>query len=130
VLWAALISSFSTGWFSAEQTGGFLIPFLAFLFPEATPAQLRAAHVAVRKLAHFGEYLVLSVLLYRALAPGDGWSPRAAGVALALAALYGAADELHQGLLPSRTGSVADTVIDFSGALAGQGLVAAWARRR
>jgi VanZ family protein len=123
--WATLISVFSTGWFAAERTGSLLLPLLAALFPDATPQQLAAAHYGVRKLAHFTEYLVLSVLLYRALRGERGWSLRAAALALAISGLYAIADELHQGFVAGRTAAAADCLIDFSGAATGQGLLAA-----
>jgi len=128
-LWAALISFLSTGWFSGERTGAILLPLLALLFPHASLDELRAMHFAIRKLAHFTEYLVLSVLLYRALRAGLRWDLRAAALALALAGLYSVVDELHQGFVVGRTASAADCLIDVSGAATAQGWLAAWTRR-
>ena len=48
------------------------LPVLRALFPGATYEQLYAAHAAIRKAGHFLEYLVLSVLLYRALRERPG----------------------------------------------------------
>ena len=53
VLWALLISVLSTGWFTGERTGSFLLPLLRGLFPAASHATLVAIHHAIRKLAHF-----------------------------------------------------------------------------
>src|SRR5205809_3551657 len=64
---AGVIWTLSSGWFSGERTGAVLLPPLSALFPRATPGQLDAVHTGLRKLAHFTEYLILSVLLYRAL---------------------------------------------------------------
>ena len=128
-LWAALISLFSTGWFTGERTGAVLLPILAVLFPGASASELGAIHHAVRKLAHFTEYLVLSVLLYRALSGGRRWDARAAGLALALAGTYALADELHQWFAPARGASPLDCLVDVAGAIVGQGLVAATRRR-
>jgi VanZ family protein len=128
IAWAALISIFSTGWFSADRTAALLLPLLAALFPHARPAQLRALHHAIRKLAHFSEYLVLSVLLYRALRGGRRWDARAAAIALGVAAVYAVGDEFHQLFVPGRTAAATDCLIDMSGAAAGQGLLAAWRR--
>jgi VanZ family protein len=83
----------------------------------------------IRKLAHFLEYLVLSVLLYRALRSGPRWDMRAAGMAIVLAGLYSLSDEFHQWFVPGRTAAATDCLIDVSGAAAGQGVVAAWRRR-
>lgn len=124
-IWASLISVFSTGWFTGEQTGALLLPILAVLFPNASMAELRAIHFTIRKLAHFGEYLVLSILLYRALRAGRRWDLRAAVVSLAVAGTYAVADEIHQSFVPGRTAAATDCLIDVTGAAAGQGLVAA-----
>ena len=128
VAWGGVIWTLSTGWFTGELTGSFLLPILHALFPRATPAQLRAMHMGIRKLAHFGEYLILSVLLYRALRTERRWSLRPALLALALAGLYAVCDEVHQGFVPGRTAAATDCLIDISGAAAGQGLVVARAR--
>jgi VanZ family protein len=128
IAWAGVIWTLSGSWFTGERTGSFLLPILAALFPRATSAQLQAMHQAIRKLAHFTEYLILSLLLYRALRSERRRNLRSAALALALAGLYAAADEAHQGFVPGRTAAATDCLIDISGAAAGQGLVVA--RRR
>ena len=129
--WVALIWFFSTERFTGERTSSALLPVLAALFPSATPHDLVVLHRTLRKLGHFTEYLVLSVLLYRALRTERAWSPRAAGAALVLAALHAIVDELHQSFVPGRVGAAADCLIDVYGAAAGQGLVIArFATRR
>lgn len=124
VSWGVLISAFSTGTFSGDNTAALIVPVLSALFPHASPAELAAMHQTIRKLAHFAEYLVLSVLLYRALRGGQRWSPRAALVSLSIAGLYSVADEMHQYFVPGRTAAATDCLIDVSGAAAGQGLLA------
>jgi len=125
--WLLVITTFSSGWFSGAQTGYFLLPILRWLFPSATYAQLLIAHHVVRKLAHFVEYLVLGVLLYRAL-DGTAFERRIALRALALATLCAAADELHQAFVADRTAAVRDCLIDATGAAAGLALLAVRAR--
>ena len=126
---AGVIWTLSSGWFSGERTGAVLLPPLSALFPRATPGQLDAVHTGLRKLAHFTEYLILSVLLYRALDVERRWSLRAAGLALVLAGLYAGSDELHQWWVPGRGARASDWLIDVSGAAAGLGLLAARAQR-
>ena len=60
--WAALIATLSTGSFSSERTGHWFLPLLGSLLPGVPEEALRLVHEALRKLAHFGEYLVLSLL--------------------------------------------------------------------
>ena len=127
VAWMLVISTFSSGWFGGEQTGYVLLPVLRWLFPSLGYRQLIVAHHMVRKLAHFAEYLVLGVLLHRAL-DGRTFGRGTALRALALAALCAAGDELHQGFVAGRTPSLWDCLIDVSGAAAGLGLIAARAR--
>lgn len=120
---------FSTGYFTGEKTGGVIIPILAALFPGASPETLALLHHLIRKSAHFVEYLVLSVLLFRALRQS---APRsrlnAAVTAIAIAGIYAVGDELHQAFVPGRTPAAMDCVIDVTGAAAGQGLLAAVAQ--
>lgn len=125
VAWAALIATLSTGSFSGERTGHWFLPLLGRLLPGASEDALRLVHEALRKLAHFGEYLVLSLLLGRALAAGRGWSARIAVWAVVLAGLYAVSDEMHQWFVPARGASPLDCLIDVAGAIAGQALVAA-----
>ena len=126
--WAGLISFLSTGWFTGDRTAAVLLPLLAFIFPHARPDELRAWHMLIRKLAHFTEYLVLSVLLYQALRRDRHWRLRAALTALVISAAYSALDEFHQTFVIGRGGAASDSLIDISGAATGQLLLAAWSR--
>jgi VanZ family protein len=126
--WAAVVWTFSTESFSGERTAEIIIPLLGAVLPGASPAELQAMHLLLRKLAHFIEYLILSVLLYRALRGDRHWNLRAAGVACTIAGLYAVGDEFHQWFVPGRTAAATDCLIDVSGAVAAQGLVAARAR--
>ena len=127
-IWTAVIFLFSTGPFGGEGTSRILLPLFAALFPHATPGQLVLIHAAVRKAAHFLEYLVLSILLYRALRAGQHTRLGAAAIAFVVSGLYAVTDELHQLFVPGRTAAAADCLIDVSGAAAGQGLLAALGR--
>lgn len=70
----------------------------------------------VRKLGHMGVFGILALLLWRALAGTTGWR-RPWAWAFALAVLYAASDELHQGLVAGRNPSAVDVGIDAFGAL-------------
>ena len=128
VAWALLISTFSTSWFSGEQTGNFLLPILRTLLPWAQPEHLDAIHALIRKAAHVLEYLVLGVLLVRALREEGLAGLPLALVAILLGGGWAALDELHQDFVPSRTASPRDVAVDTSGVCAGVAL--ALARRR
>jgi len=76
-------------------------------------------------IAHFLEYLALAVCLTVALN-----SPRrklwlTALIAIAIASLYGASDELHQYFIPGRNCDPVDWLVDTLGAVLGAAL-AVW----
>jgi VanZ family protein len=78
------------------------------------------------KLLHFLVFALLGMLLLRALAGGrlGGISWRRALAAVALAALYGLSDELHQSIVPNREPDVMDVAADALGAAAGAAVLA------
>jgi VanZ family protein len=119
VAWAALISLFSTSWFSGEHTGGVLLPILRALLPGATPEQLLAAHTLTRKGAHVLEYTVLGALLVRALREEGLRGPPLLAAAVGLGVAYAVLDEFHQVFVPSRTPSPHDVVVDAMGVVTG-----------
>lgn len=134
VVWAAAISFFSTGEFSAESTSRFLLPFLHWLLPWTSPQTLQQLHFLIRKGAHLTEYFILSLLLLRAIR-GDraGWRWSWALAALTIAAGYAALDEFHQAFVPGRAASPYDSMLDTAGALLAQcvlWIVARWKTQR
>jgi VanZ family protein len=131
VVWAAFISWFSSDAFSARSTNSYIDPVLRFLFGDLTPAGFRLAHNVVRKSAHLVEYAILAALTVRALTARRGRVPSAIVVrALLYCALYAFIDEAHQALVPSRTGSVIDVLVDTAGATVGTLLTARWRSAR
>ena len=115
--WAAVIFSLSTDTFSAEHTGSVLRPILFWLIPSLTEAGFIQAHFFVRKSAHFAEYFVFCLLLYRGIhGARRGWRWTWAATALAIAAGYSALDEIHQAFVASRTASPYDSMLDTTGA--------------
>src|SRR5260370_41154993 len=105
LVWAALIFSMSTEYFSAEHTGGIILPVLHWLIPSLTPHQLRAAHFYVRKSAHFIEYFVFAMLLYRGVrGVWKGWRWTWALAAASVAPFYAALDEVPQSFVAGLAG--------------------------
>lgn len=124
--WAVLIFLFSTDAFSAAHTSFLILPVLRWLFPHASPETLETAHFLIRKSAHFVEYFIFSLLALHALRGEEGrWKMRWALEAVVLAGAYAALDEFHQSLVPNRTASMHDVLLDTSGAVVAQAL-AAW----
>jgi VanZ family protein len=113
----AVICGFSTGVFSAVQTGRLLMPILHGLFPGAAPVTLDLVHAGIRKGMHLVEFGILVLLWYRALGwRGTGWQARTAVTALILAMGFAGLDEVHQMFVPGRTGTMADIGWDSLGA--------------
>jgi len=103
---------------SAEHTQHWLVPLLHLVAPWATPSQLDAVHVLIRKAGHLTEYAVLAALWYRAFRRGRHLAPRsAATIAFLISLAWATLDELRQSFVPSRGASAADVAIDGLGAL-------------
>ena len=118
LVWMAAIMWFSSGDFSAENTGSILGPLLRWLLPWASAAQIDAVHGTVRKAAHMAEYAALATLWFITFTRERRWSARtAARAALVIAIGWAFLDELHQATEPSRTASIVDVGYDAAGAL-------------
>lgn len=119
LLWTGVIFAFSSDSFSSSETSRFLVPLLKSLFPFLSPEHLAAAHIAFRKAGHILEYLILSVMAWRAISPAStGW-PTAAVLTMGLVIAVALTDELHQSFVPSRTGALADVGFDLFGGIMG-----------
>ena len=73
------------------------------------------------KLLHAIEYSVLAILCYRAFRRSAGLyaANSAVVLAIAVASLYGATDEVHQAFVPFRSSTWSDWVADTAGAVIG-----------
>jgi VanZ family protein len=130
LLWMALIFSASSDTESFARSSRILAPLLHWLFPQMSEAWVNAIVFFARKGAHLTEYVLLALLLWRALrkpVKNDlrPWSWREARLASLLVALYAASDEFHQLFVPTRDAAVRDVFIDTVGGAAG--LLALWA---
>jgi VanZ family protein len=121
IVWAAIISAFSTHLFTADNTSRVIVPILHWIFPSASPEALARMHFFVRKSAHFIEYFVLSLLVLRGIRGGRRENHLAwAAMALLAVALYASLDEFHQTFVPGRTAAVSDVVLDTTGGAVAQ----------
>jgi VanZ family protein len=121
LLWAIVISGLSTASFSSEKTSHFIVPFLHWLLPRASHQTIELLHHLIRKCAHFTEYFILSLLIFRGIRAGEkGWHLRWALTTVLIVAGYAALDEFHQSFVPGRGPAVTDVLIDASGGIAAQ----------
>lgn len=129
--WAAVIWTFSTDAFSAQHTGRILEPLLRWIYPGIHREQVRLIHFLVRKSAHFIEYFVFCLFLYRGLrGEQKGWGWTWAAGAFGLAAAYAVLDEVHQSFVASRAASPWDSLLNSAGALAAMICCWLWHRWR
>jgi hypothetical protein len=118
-LCAALIWALGGDSFAHSETSRIIGPMLRWLFPDISPEQMATALYWIRKPMHPAEYGLLAALTWRASAltwPLD--RRRWAIIALGLATALAIGDELRQSLLPTRTGSGLDSMLDVAGAAA------------
>jgi VanZ family protein len=119
--WTALVLFLGSIYFGADHTRVLLLPILRALAP-VTGMPVHELHTVVRKAAHVTEYAVLAALWFRALAWRRG-AVTASWLALCLCLTCAVIDEAHQALVPNRTGSARDVVIDATGAVVALGIV-------
>ena len=121
IVWAVIISLFSTGVFTSDNTSRIIIPALHWIFPHASMATLEFMHHIIRKSAHFIEYFILSLLVLRGIRAGRKETHLAwAAVALLVVACYASLDEFHQRFVPGRTPAVTDVLLDTTGGAVAQ----------
>lgn len=117
VVWMIVIFFASTGDLSAANTSRLIRPLLLWFYPSFTAEGLAAAHFLIRKAAHLTEYAVLALLAARAFLSSSHIKLRrrwyAAGFALVV--VCSLSDEYHQSFVPTRTGTIYDSLIDMTG---------------
>ena len=125
----ALIFTGSSDAKSYQHSSLFVEPFLHWLFPQMTQGHVEEIHHLIRKCGHLTEYVVLALLLWRALRQPvrndpRPWNWREVRLTLLMVMLYAATDEFHQHFIAERTSLVSDVMIDTVGGAAG--LFALW----
>ncbi len=128
-LWAAVIFIMSTDAFSAQHTASILEPFIRWFIPGLTHAQFHLIHHYIRKTAHFIEYFIFCLLLYRGIRGSRiGWRWSWGLTALFIASGYSALDEIHQAFVASREASPYDSLLDSTGAFFAFAILWLWFR--
>ena len=122
---------------------------LSYFFPQVTWAQAYNINVVLRKTGHFLGYAALSWFAFRgwmetlayqrerwlkklgrAETSHRRWHLRAAVLAVLVTFAAASLDEFHQSILPGRTGTVRDVVLDTMGGVFAQVvLLFYWTRR-
>ena len=120
----------------SSEESGVVVDLIMRAFEDILPYGRETIVFAVRKGAHFTEYLILGAVLVPAVkewkvAPGllmSGGAPAAWLIGTA----YAVTDEFHQSFVPGRSCELRDVVIDSCGVLTGvlAALLAGWIRER
>ena len=130
IAWACVIFVMSTDSFSSKHTAYFFEPILRWLIPSLTAHQFEVIHYGIRKSAHFTEYFLFCMLIYRGARGGrGGWRWTWGLAAFSVAAGYSALDEIHQAFVAGRTASPYDSMLDSTGALFAIIVLWLWFRR-
>ena len=115
---------------SSEYTSQLIVPIIKFFLPHAGEGTVEIVHILIRKLAHFINYAFLTFLLLRALREGRKiWKWEWIFSAGLIAVCYGLLDEGVQTVIPSRTGSIYDWLIDSTGVVFSLGILSLKAGR-
>jgi VanZ family protein len=133
IVWACVISTFSTHLFTSEHTASMLIPVLHWLLPNAPLRELLRIHAFIRKCGHVVEFFVFSVLVMRGFRGGrQEWRWSWALWTLLISACLASLDEFHQAFVPGRTATAWDSLLDTSAAAVAliAMLLLWWAARR
>jgi VanZ family protein len=117
--WMFTIYQLSTGTYGGSLTGWLLAETLRFLGITVSTSTFEWMHFSLRKLAHLSEYAIYALLLYGSLGGGRdfSWRGRRAVWCAGIAAAYSLTDELHQWFVPERGASLADSILDTTGAV-------------
>ena len=128
LLWMGLIFAFSSQ--NADQsshlsgqtafhTAFWFWPGFSELSAEEQAVWVENAQFLVRKTAHFLVYAVLGVLLYWSASIQKQGRRRKVVCAWAVGTVYAISDEIHQLLVPGRSGQLRDVLLDSAGTAAG-----------
>jgi VanZ family protein len=132
VMWACFVLFASSASFSASNTSRIIRPLLLWLFPDISEESLAYVHFLIRKTAHFSEYALLALLAARAFRTSHKQKLKELWwlAAFALVACVALVDEYHQSFLPSRTGTIYDSLLDMTGGTVALACAALWLARK
>ena len=114
----------------SSNESNFIVQLLVALFD----VDAGSVGFAVRKCAHFTEYLVLGLSLgftvddFVGMPETGGGKAKSLSLAWGIGALYACTDEFHQRFVPGRSGELRDVGIDCCGVLTGVLLYTAYRR--
>jgi VanZ family protein len=123
LLWMGVIFGASTHLGAPSNTSYFFRPLMHWLFPNMPEETFEHVHYFVRKTAHFAEYSILGILVWRVVHFDAAFQSislrRQCWLVVLCCLLYASSDEFHQKFVPTREPAVHDVMIDTCGACCG-----------
>lgn len=117
IIWMVIIFP-TNDYLNSKNTSNFIIPLLLLIVPTIDISTLELVHLMIRKVFHFLNYFTLAFLLYRAFTKGNKiFHFKKIIITGIITISYAILDEIIQLLIPSRTGSFYDFIIDLSGCI-------------
>lgn len=123
IVWLGVIfvmSSFNAS-LSSNQSN-FVVRLIHDIIPSI---DIEILKLGVRKVAHFTEYFILGILLYKTLF----LYKKQVYSAIPLGVIYAISDEIHQYFVPGRVADIMDVLIDSMGLLVGIVIIKYFKRR-
>ena len=126
LLWLAVIFIMSQepGDKSSSQSD-FVVKLISFIGIEVKDSFKEIATLIIRKSAHFTEYLILFMLVYRVIILYMN-KTQAKIVAVLFVFGYAGSDEFHQYFIQGREAAFRDVMIDTCGGIAGSFITIVW----
>ena len=115
ILWTCLIFLFSSQ--DGGESSGFSRKFVEFFVKD--PEMVSKIEPYVRKLAHFSEYGLGGVLFISLFSTYEWTDRRKITTSILLGVWYAIMDEIHQLMVPGRSGALKDVYIDSLGITTG-----------
>lgn len=126
VFWMGVIFSFSndTGKVSTQKSDGFIIRVVQTILNKNLSSEEKEKWTSyfvkpVRKGAHLGVYSVLGILIINFVLEYLAINSKSIFISLFFSFLYACSDEIHQLLIPGRSGQISDVLLDTFGSLIG-----------
>jgi len=116
--WMIIIFLFSSqsGEVSSENNK-FVIYIFKFIGLDLNSILGTLSNFIVRKAAHFTEYFILYILLYRAMNTKESVDIKVFLWSILIVFLYACSDEFHQAFVPGRGPAFRDVLVDTGGGL-------------
>lgn len=115
ILWTCLIFLFSSQ--DGGESSGFSRKFVEFFVKD--PEMVDKIEPYVRKLAHFSEYGLGGVLFISLFSTYEWTDRRKIATSILIGVWYAIMDEIHQLMVPGRSGALKDVYIDSLGIVTG-----------